>query len=107
MHHERLGESVFSFTTEHYKETRASDVLIKTPVLEVNRILDTNSPANPPLFKAKDKKTKRLILPANLLAVRRKAHCAVADITAWWQLPWPKYYCCLDSEKAPPYYGAK
>ena len=55
-HQERIGESVFLFAPKNYKVVSAPDELIKASVSEVDRSLDANSPANPPLLKAKEKK---------------------------------------------------
>ena len=54
-HQERLGESVFLFAPKNYKVVSAPDDVIKASVSEVDRSLDVNSPANPPLLKM-DKK---------------------------------------------------
>ena len=55
-HQERIGESIFLFAPKNYKVVSAPDELIKASVSEVDRSLDANSPANPPLLKAKEKK---------------------------------------------------
>jgi len=54
-HQERIGESVFLFAPKNYKVVSTPDDVIKASVSEVDRSLDVNSPANPPLLKM-DKK---------------------------------------------------
>ena len=50
-HQERIGESVFLFAPKNYKVVGALDDVIKASVSDVDRSLDVNSPANPPLLK--------------------------------------------------------
>ena len=54
-HQERIGESEFLFAPKNYKVVGALDDVIKASVSDVDRSLDVNSPANPPLLKM-DKK---------------------------------------------------
>ena len=54
-HQERIGESEFLFAPRNYKVVGALDDVIKASVSDVDRSLDVNSPANPPLLKM-DKK---------------------------------------------------
>ena len=56
-HQERLGESIFLFAPKNYKVVSAPDDVIKASVSEVDRSLDANSPANPPLLKMEKKKS--------------------------------------------------
>ena len=54
---ERLGESIFLFAPKSYAVNRQpTDDVIRASVSEVDRSLDENSPANPPLLRANDKK---------------------------------------------------
>ena len=54
---ERLGESIFLFAPKSYAVNRQPpDDVIRASVSEVDRSLDENSPANPPLLRANDKK---------------------------------------------------
>ena len=54
---ERLGESIFLFAPKSYAVKRQPpDDVIRASVSEVDRSLDENSPANPPLLRANDKK---------------------------------------------------
>ena len=54
---ERLGESIFLFAPKSYAVNRQPpDDVIRASVSEVDRSLDENSPANPPLLSANDKK---------------------------------------------------
>ncbi len=56
-HQERIGESIFLFAPKNYQvDRRPPDDVIKASVSEVERRLDENSPANPPLLKAENKK---------------------------------------------------
>ena len=56
-HQERIGESVFLFAPKNYKVVSTPDDVIKASVSEVDRSLDVNSPANPPLLKMEKKKS--------------------------------------------------
>ena len=54
---ERLGESIFLFAPKSYAVNRQPpDDVIRASVSEVDRSLDENSPANPPLLRSNDKK---------------------------------------------------
>ena len=54
---ERLGESIFLFAPKSYAvDRRPSEDVIRASVSKVERRLDENGPANPPLLKAENKK---------------------------------------------------